>query len=180
MCNCVLAFLLRENDLCRLLPLILARITARSFALNQGHLEPAKSWTSWNQKCRSLQTPDFISAPFSAAVNNPAAPLQRSTFIQALCLSRCLQRGLFSMDTRRLIAFLAAFRRGNAHQRAGSAASSAAAYRVTPRCPGGERAAAAPVTLERGRDGKRSLRPPAESHCVGEAVNLCQGNSWEC
>lgn len=136
LCAC---FLLRENDFCRFLPLILARITGRSFALNQGHLEP---WKSWNQKCRSLQSPDFISAPFSAPVNNPAAPLQRSTFIQALCRSRCLRSGLFGTDTRRVIAFPAASRRGNAHRSAGSAAPSAAAYRVTPRCPGAEPATA--------------------------------------
>lgn len=41
--------------------------------MDHGHLQPAKSWKRPNQKSRSLQSPDFISAPFSDPVNNPAA-----------------------------------------------------------------------------------------------------------
>lgn len=69
-------FLLRENDLCRLLPQILARITGRSFALDQSKilLGPAKSWESRNHKSRSPESPEFISTPVSAPINNPTVP----------------------------------------------------------------------------------------------------------
>lgn len=160
-------FLLRENDLCRLLPQILARITGRSFALDQGFLGPAKSWESPIIKADPLSLPNSFQRLSQPQSIIQLYPLQRSTVIQALCLSRCLQRGLFSMDTSRLIAFLAGFPPGNAHLSAGSAESNAAAaYRVTPRCPGGKRvtartAAGAPPTLERDRDRERSLQPPA-------------------
>lgn len=63
--------------------------------------------------------------------------LQRGTFIWAVCLSWCLQRGVFSVYTSRLIAFLAEFPPRNAHLSTGSAAANAAAYPVTPRCPRG-------------------------------------------
>lgn len=62
-----------------------------------------------------------ISTPFSAPVNNAAARSATKHVHPALYLNRCLQRGLFSVDTSRLIAFLAAFPPANDHLSAGSA-----------------------------------------------------------
>lgn len=87
------------------------------FALDEGHLEPAKSWKNLNQKSRPLQSPDFISLPFSAPSNNQAARSAAKLSLAASRLSRCLGRRLFSLDTSRPIAFLARFPRGDAHLR---------------------------------------------------------------
>lgn len=60
-------------------------------------------------------------------VENPAAGFAAKHIHLALCLNRCLQRGLLSIDTSKLIAFFAGLPPGNAHWGASLAEAQTAA-----------------------------------------------------
>lgn len=101
-------------------------------------MEPAKSWQNPKQKSRSLQSPDFLSMPFSAPSNHQAARSAAKHVHPASRLSRCLRRGLFSLDTSGLIAFLARFPPGNAHLRLALRRLVRQPCGVAPRRPGAQ------------------------------------------
>lgn len=104
--------------------------------------------------------------------NNQAARSASKHIHPALCLSRCLPRGLFSLDTSGLIAFLARFPPGNAHLRLALRLLVRQPSGVAPRFPGAQGTrgpltaprwdsaspAAERPALERGPDGESSLQ----------------------
>lgn len=108
--------------------------------------------------------------------------LQRSTFIQALCLSRCLQRGLFSAHTSGLISLpcrVPARERPSESWQCRSKCSSQRAHAAVPRRPAGLRASApprwgtaAPLLWKGAKTGKAASSHRAQSPCTGKAVNL--------
>lgn len=166
-------FLLRENDLCRWLPKILARIPGRGFALDQGHLEPAKSWESPNQKSRSLQPLDFISAPFSAPVSNPAARSAAQHIHPSFGSQSLPAEGASQGDASRLVSLPRRVPARDAHPRARPAAARAAAGesrrgalgRAGPRAPAQSRTA---HPTSRKGEGPRLGKPPAAPHPTPE------------
>lgn len=144
-------------------------------------------WGLQNPERAQIIKADLLSLPNSfQRLSQPQStiqlyPLQRSTVIQALCLSRCPLRGLFSMDTSRLIASLAGFPPVNAppERRLGRVKCSSS-LRGTPR-RGAQEASGSlraqppphPQRWKGTQTGNAACsRQPAESPCEAEAVSL--------
>lgn len=101
-------------------------------------MEPAKSWQNPNQKSRSLQSPDFLSMPFSAPKQSSSCALCSEARSPSFASESLPSEGLFSLDTSGLIAFLARFPPGNAHLRLALRRLVRQPRGVAPRRPGAQ------------------------------------------